>query len=509
MTTDRIAEAADELMARVAEEAHGLRRPEATYRIQFHKGFTFRDATALVPYLRDLGISHLYASPYLQARPGSMHGYDITNHRRLNPEVGTEADYDAMVAALHEHGMGQVLDTVPNHMGVLGNDNPWWNDVLENGPASAYAHYFDIAWEVLPRPELHNRLLAPVLGEPYGKALEAQRLRLEFASGAFAIHYYDNIFPVSPCTYGTILGCRLDELKAGLGETAPALLDYLSILSAVGHLPGRTETAPERIAERQREKDVIKRRLAALVAENAPVLAFIQENVALFNGKAGEPASFDLLDKLLDAQAYRLSFWRVASDEINYRRFFDVNELAALSMERPEVFEATHELIFRLIGEGKIDGLRIDHPDGLFDPLQYLERLQRGAYVLERAKQDYESPSPPTPLPRGARGAILLPSPLGGEGSGVRGRRHGRTQPAASPPAWKPSVRKVRYGGRCTSWWRRSSARRSRWRRTGRCTGPAATSSSTRSTTCSWTPPTPRRSRASTSTGARSIPSSR
>ena len=174
-----------------------------------------------------------------------------------------------------------------------------------------------------------------------------------------------------------ILGQRLDELKAELGADAPPVLEYHSILTAVGHLPGQTETDAGKVAERQREKEVVKRRLAALAAESEPIREFIEQNVALFNGKPGDPSSFDLLDKLLDAQAYRLSFWRVASDEINYRRFFDINELAALSMERQEVFEATHDLIFRLLREGKIDGLRIDHPDGLYDPRQYLERLQR------------------------------------------------------------------------------------------------------------------------------------
>ncbi len=252
----------------------------------------------------------------------------------------------------------------------------------------------------------------------------------------------------------------------------------------MSHLPGRTETAPERIAERQREKEVVKRRLAALAGESDPIRAFIEQNVALFNGKPGEPASFDLLDKLLDAQAYRLSFWRVASDEINYRRFFDINELAALSMERPEVFEATHELIFRLLREGKIDGLRIDHPDGLFDP----QAVSRTAAAARRP------------------------------GAGEKGLRFaGRRRRA---PPWEEvrdrilarlekSARKVRCGGRCTSWWRRSSGRPSRCRRTGRSTGRAATSSSTWSTTCSWTRRTRSRSRPCITTGARSIRSSR
>jgi (1->4)-alpha-D-glucan 1-alpha-D-glucosylmutase len=389
MTTDLTAAASNRLLAEVARQAAARPRPEATYRVQFHKGFTFRDAQAIVPYLRDLDISHLYASPYLQARPGSLHGYDITNHQRLNPEIGAEEDYEALTVTLREQGVGQILDMVPNHMGVLGNENPWWNDVLENGPASPYGSYFDIAWQSSPRPELRNRLLVPVLGDPYGKVLESQQLQLQYGAGAFTIHYFDHRFPIAPCSYGLILSQCVEGLKAALGEDAPHLLETFSILSAIGHLPGRTETDPARLAERQREKEVVKRRLAALTQESEKVREFIEQTVALFNGKQGEPASFDLLDKLLDAQAYRLSYWRVASDEINYRRFFDVNELAALSMERPEVFDATHELVFRLIGEGKIDGLRIDHPDGLYDPKQYLERLQR-RYALNVAKKIYD-----------------------------------------------------------------------------------------------------------------------
>jgi (1->4)-alpha-D-glucan 1-alpha-D-glucosylmutase len=283
-------------------------------------------------------------------------------------------------------------------MGVLGNENPWWNDVLENGPVSAYASYFDIAWQSSPRPELRDRLLVPILGDPYGQALESQQIRLGYADGAFTIHYFDNRLPIAPCSYGMILSQRTDELKAALGEDAPPMLEYLSILNAVSHLPGRTEIDPAKIAERQREKEVVKRRLATLTADNDKVREFIDQTVAHFNGKQGETSSFNLLDQLLDAQAYRLSFWRVASDEINYRRFFDINELAALSMERPEVFDATHELIFRFLREGKIDGLRIDHPDGLYDPKQYLQRLQR-RYALELAHNAYDSRSDLHTLP--------------------------------------------------------------------------------------------------------------
>jgi (1->4)-alpha-D-glucan 1-alpha-D-glucosylmutase len=382
---------ADDLLRKTSERLASRQRfPEATYRLQFHAGFTFRDAAAIVPYLADLGVTHCYASPYLQARPGSKHGYDITNHGALNPEVGTAEEYDAWVAELHARGLGQILDTVPNHMGVAGNENAWWNDVLENGPASPYAGYFDIAWRDSPRPQLRDRILLPVLGDPYGKVLEAQQLRLAHEAGSFTIRYFDRVFPVEPGSYKLILGRCVEKLQQTLAADDPALVELQSILTAISHLPPTDETEPAAVAERQREKEVVKRRLGTLTQESAPVRDALEQTVALFNGRAGDPHSFDLLDELLDAQAYRLSYWRVASDEINYRRFFDINELAALSMEKPEVFAATHELVLRLLRAGKVNGLRIDHPDGLYDPRQYLERLQQH-YVLACAREVFES----------------------------------------------------------------------------------------------------------------------
>lgn len=351
--------------------------PESTYRLQFHAGFTFRDALALVPYLHALGLTHCYASPFLQARPGSTHGYDITNHQALNPEIGSETDYAALCQALAEHGLGQILDIVPNHMGVTGNANVWWRDVLENGPASPYDGFFDIAWEASPRVEMHGKVLLPMLGTAYGEALEAQEIRLEYADGAFTIHYFDHCFPVAPHTYAMLLEYRRDELAALLGPDSEALAEYESILTALRYLPSSLETDTAKEAERQREKEVIKRRLAALTEAHPQVQAFVAQNVTLWNGAPGDPHSFDCLDALLQAQPYRLCHWRVASEEINYRRFFDIDDLAALSMEKPEVFTATHSLILRLLGEGKVHGVRIDHPDGLYDPLQYLERLQQ------------------------------------------------------------------------------------------------------------------------------------
>jgi (1->4)-alpha-D-glucan 1-alpha-D-glucosylmutase len=351
--------------------------PESTYRLQFHAGFTFRHATAVVPYLRDLGVTHVYASPYLKARPGSTHGYDIVDPRVLNPEVGTPEEHEAFVAALRAHGLGLILDIVPNHMGVGTDENPWWNDVLENGPAARSADMFDIAWQAPARPELQNKVLLPVLGAPYGEALESGQLRLEFTGGSFVVRYYERTLPVAPRTYALILGPGRDELAKRLGAESPDLAEYLSILTAVDHLPDRTETDPARVAERRREKEVVKRRLADLAARSHAVRDCVTECVNRFNGTPGDARSYDRLDELLAHQCYRLSYWRVALEEINYRRFFDVNDLAALSVEREEVFATVHETVLRWIAEGKVDGVRVDHPDGLFDPQGYFLRLQR------------------------------------------------------------------------------------------------------------------------------------
>jgi (1->4)-alpha-D-glucan 1-alpha-D-glucosylmutase len=374
------------LMDRVTETVRaGRRTPQSTYRLQFHAGFTFRDACRIVPYLHDLGITDCYASPYLKARPGSKHGYDICDHLALNPEIGTEVDYNDFFQALQAKGMGQILDIVPNHMGIVGNENAWWNDVLENGPCARHAGYFDIEWYPI-KPELRDKVMLGVLGDPYGKVLESGQLRLSYAAGCFAINYFTHRFPVAPESSLLCLRLRLDELEGLLGKDAPELMEYHSILTALAHLPPRAATDSLKVDERYREKEVIKRRLAALTDSCPCVREFIQHNVTLFNGNAADPHSFNLLDKLLDDQAYRLAYWKVTADEINYRRFFDVNELAALSMEKPEVFADTHRLILRLLVEGKVTGLRIDHPDGLYDPREYLERLQHH-YLLEIAQR--------------------------------------------------------------------------------------------------------------------------
>lgn len=355
------------------------RIPLSTYRLQFNRDFTFAQATELVPYLAALGVSHCYASPYLKARPGSTHGYDIIDHNKLNPEIGSQEDFDRFVETLHKHGMGQILDIVPNHMGVMGSDNAWWLDVLENGQASDYADFFDIDWEPL-KEELKAKVLVPILGEQYGNVLDSGELKLSFdrEKGEFSIFYHEHKFPVNPREYPRILGRGIERLEQSLAEKREQFLELQSLTAAFGHLPSRTETAPGQREERLRDKEIHKRRLAALCAASPEITAFLEQNVSEMNGVARNSKSLDELHELIKAQAYRLAYWRVAANDINYRRFFDINDLAGLRMENEAVFEITHRFVLDLVRQGKIDGLRIDHPDGLYDPAEYFRRLQKG-----------------------------------------------------------------------------------------------------------------------------------
>ena len=351
--------------------------PTATYRLQLNGRFTFRDAAAIVPYLSALGISHCYASPYLRARPGSTHGYDIIDHNALNPELGTPEDYEHFVAELHRHGMGQVLDIVPNHMGVMGSDNAWWLDVLENGEASEYAEFFDIDWNPV-KDELQGKVLIPVLADQYGNELEKAQFKLTFdpGQGEFSIFYHEHRFPIDPAEYPRIIAFQNERLQEKMGTTNDDFLELQSIATAFQHLPGRQGLAAKQRAERNREKEVQKRRLSALCERSPQVKDFLTDNVAVFSGHSKDVRSFDNLHDLIKAQVFRLAQWRVAADDINYRRFFDVNDLAALCMENEAVFTSTHRFVVRLVAEGKLDGLRIDHPDGLYDPAGYCRRLR-------------------------------------------------------------------------------------------------------------------------------------
>ena len=351
--------------------------PTSTYRLQLSRSFTFRDATRIVGYLSTLGISHCYVSPYLRARPGSTHGYDIIDHTSLNPEIGTPEDYEAFVAELQRHGMGQILDIVPNHMGVMGSDNAWWLDVLENGEASDYADYFDIDWDPI-KDELQGKVLVPILGDQYGNVLDNGELKLVFnlERGEFSIFYFQHRFPVDPSEYPRVLLFQLERLQEKLGPTHEDFLELQSVATAFSHLPGRRGISLEQQAERNREKEVQKRRLAALCGRSAEIAEFLGANVVALNGRVGDAHSFDALHELIKTQAYRLAQWRVAADDINYRRFFDINDLAALRMENERVFHDTHRFILELVAQGKLEGLRIDHPDGLYDPAKYLCQLR-------------------------------------------------------------------------------------------------------------------------------------
>ena len=349
------------------------RTPNSTYRLQFNKSCTFRDAHAIVDYLHALGVSDCYASSYLTAVPGSPHGYDVADPTTLNPEIGTEDDYWHWIEALRARHMGHVLDLVPNHMGIAQSANPWWQDVLENGPSSRFAHFFDIEWHPV-KAELADKLLIPILGDQYGAVLERQELRLAFEDGAFLVRYVDHVLPIATDTFSFVLGVHLD---AWLADHPGADADELqSILTSSRNLPLRGSRDPDDIATRAREKEIVKRRLAALYAASADVRALIDTSVTHFNGVADQPRSFDDLDRLLNQQSYRIAHWRVAAEEINYRRFFDVNQLAALRMEDPSVFEAVHRFALELVRRGAATGLRVDHVDGLYAPGEYLRRLQ-------------------------------------------------------------------------------------------------------------------------------------
>ena len=350
--------------------------PLSTYRLQVHRGFPLAAAGEIAPYLARLGVDTCYTSPYFTAAPDSTHGYDICNHNEINPEVGGSDAHDRFSAALADHGMHHIVDFVPNHMGVGTGSNAWWNDVLENGPSSPAAIFFDIDWHPV-KAELQAKLLLPILGDQYGRVLERGELQLGFDGSAIVLRYFDQVLPFNPPEAARVYGMAAERLKTALGDNHPSLNELLSIVTSLQNLPAYTTTDPERVAERHREKEVARSRLERLVAEEPAVREAIEAATAQLNGRPGDGSSFDALHELLEAQVYRLSYWRTASHEINYRRFFDINTLAGLRIEEELVFEATHQLLARLIRDRKVHGIRIDHPDGLFDPARYFAMLQR------------------------------------------------------------------------------------------------------------------------------------
>jgi len=366
--------------------AGAARRPVSTYRLQFGRAFRFADASAVVPYLDALGVTDCYSSPLLQATPGSTHGYDICDHGHLNAELGTDEEYAAWAGAMEARGLGHIVDIVPNHMSCDPSANPWWRDVLENGPSSPHDGFFDIDWDPV-KPELKGKVLLPLLGDQYGHVLERGELQLRFEQGALSLQYFNRNLPINPRQSPRVLGIGIDRLERERPGD-PAVREYLSILTALQNLPVYTEQDAQRVVERQREKEVARERLHRLAEASAPIRDHIAAAVRTANGTPGDRASFDRLHTLLEHQAYRLAYWRTAFDEINYRRFFDINELVGLRMEEPAVFDAAHQVLRRLIASGQVTGIRVDHPDGLFDPAAYLQQLQRMAVEARPARAD-------------------------------------------------------------------------------------------------------------------------
>ena len=351
------------------------RIPVSTYRLQFNQQLRFNDVKALVPYLHALGITDVYASPLLQARRGSAHGYDVADPSHLNPELGTDEEFDALVGELQRHDMGLLLDIVPNHM-AASSENPWWMDLLEDGPRSAFASHFDVDWHP-PSRSLENRVLLPILGKTYAQALESRELRLTYTRSGFFLHYFDFTLPIATRSYNRLLSYRQDRLERVIGANVPAWQEFQGIQAAIGQIPPPGSAPSEAAGERRQHREAVKERLWQLYTSSGEVRRFVDGNVRLFNGRKGVPASFLLLDQLLSGQAYALAFWRTANQEINYRRFFTISDLVGLRVEDPMTFEAVHAIALRLATKGMVTGLRVDHIDGLRDPLGYLRRLQQ------------------------------------------------------------------------------------------------------------------------------------
>lgn len=349
-------------------------RPLSTYRLQFHKDFRLEHARELVGYLHELGVSHLYASPILEARSGSMHGYDIISHERLNPEVGTEEDLRDLVRELNAHGMNIVLDIVPNHMGV-STATPWWRDVLQHGRASQYAGFFDIDWNPL-KPELRDKLLLPLLGDQYGEELEKGHLQVRNRNGELVVQYYDHDFPLDPQSLPLIFDVTGRLSAADQNGNSSDVKRLAEIIEQLRALPPHSSADPEQMDQRNKTWNSLRPALISLFQQSNAVKRILDRALERINGKVGDSTSFDLLHLLLELQVYRLAHWRVSGEEINYRRFFDVNDLVGLRMENPHVFAETHRLLRRMIAERLITGVRIDHCDGMLNPRQYLVRLQ-------------------------------------------------------------------------------------------------------------------------------------
>jgi (1->4)-alpha-D-glucan 1-alpha-D-glucosylmutase len=344
--------------------------PTATYRLQFNQAFTFADAKAVVGYLSDLGISDIYAGPIFHARAGSTHGYDVVDPNRLNPELGTPEEFDALVEEARGLGMGWLQDIVPNHMAYDG-ENRMLMDVLENGQASPFADFFDIDWSY-PYESIKGKVLAPFLGSFYGEALENGEIKLNYDERGLGVGYYHLRLPVNIESYSSVFHHGLGALRRKLGGEQPEYIKLLGVLYALKNLPPKEEAK-----ERTDQINFVKRMLWELYTTSGEIKEFIDGQVVRLNGEKDDPESFNALHQLLSEQLFRLSFWKVAAEEINYRRFFNINELISVRVEDERVFRETHALVFKLVREGKIGGLRVDHIDGLYDPAEYLKRIRR------------------------------------------------------------------------------------------------------------------------------------
>ncbi len=346
-----------------------MRIPTATYRIQFNPSFNFAAAKKIVPYLAELGISDLYASPIFKAREGSTHGYDVVDSNQLNPALGTEEEFDAAIDELQQREMGWLQDIVPNHM-AYDSENQFLMDVLEHGPDSEYFSYFDLNWEH-PYEDIKGKILTPLLGDFYGKCLENGEIRLDYDELGLSINYYDLKIPLRIESYIKFITHDLGRLVKSLGREHPDFIKLLGILYILKDIP--SETAKK---QRKDQTNFVKELLWELYRDRVEIKEFIAQNLQIFNGEQDNPESFNLLDNLLAEQFFRLSFWKVGAEELNYRRFFTINELICLRTEDLQVFKNNHDLIFQLVESGKITGLRIDHIDGLYNPDEYLQRLR-------------------------------------------------------------------------------------------------------------------------------------
>ncbi len=356
-----------------------MRLPIATYRVQLTGDFGFAQAQKLLPMLQAAGITDLYASPIFQARTGSTHGYDVTDPSRVSADLGGETAFQELTADLQRRGMGLMIDIVPNHMAASAQ-NPWWTDVLENGSGSRFSVFFDVQWG--PAGEAReDKIFIPILGSPYGTVLENREFSIEITEAGMCVCYYNARPPLDPSSYLEVLAIRPDK--------RPDSDRFRELLERIARLPERTAIEWEQLESRWREVPVIKEMLWALYSSDAKIKEFIDENIRTIRGEKEDAASFDALDHLLGRQAYQLAYWQAAREKINYRRFFDVSDLIGIHMEDPQVFAKTHEFILRLAREGTVTGLRIDHVDGLFDPIGYLKCLKAGGCANPAGKQTY------------------------------------------------------------------------------------------------------------------------